>query len=598
MDEDEVMVDTGEERAWRRVRWCLWGLAAILAAWSWRRWPDVQVDFGRELYVPWRLTLGDALHRDVAWFNGPLSAWWNALWFKLVGTSLTTLIAVNLALLILTLELFTDSIRRWAGNAAAAAGGALFLCIFAFGRYASIGNYNFVTPYSHELTHGLILSLGALRLLSRGQSRLSTLWAGVLLGLVLLTKAEVALAASAATIARLFAAPVGGRRILFGVGIAIPIALAFGILSYTLGAQDAPIALLGGWAHLGNASIRDLPFYRAILGSDDPWGNLTNMVRWAVGYLTVYGILVAICMRGSGSALRTLAARAGGVCLGLVIMGQAEGQWRHLASPFPILLLVVLAFQVRALLRARGHPDEPTRAADALALCIFAFLLMGKMILSPQLRHYGFVLALPATVVLTAVAVGCIPRWLIARGRPGEFLRAATLGGLAMIMLIHLGESHAWYHRRLFKSWPATAEHEVGTEGDVIRARWRGAEMAEALADLRQRLGPEDTLLVLPEGVMLNYLLRRRSPTRHVNFMPPELLIWGEATILAELKQSPPDVVAIVHKDTSEYGAARFGWDYGQKIWNWVDDSYERKAVYGAIPLVSSRFGIAIMERK
>ena len=184
MDEDEVMVETRGERTWGRVRWCLWGLAVILAAWSWRRWPDVQVDFGRELYVPWRLTVGDALHRDVAWFNGPLSAWWNALWFKLAGTSLTTLIAVNLILLLLTLELLTDSLRRWAGNAAAAAGGALFLCIFAFGRYAAIGNYNFVTPYSHELTHGLILTLGALRLLSRGQTSYSTLGAGVLLGLV------------------------------------------------------------------------------------------------------------------------------------------------------------------------------------------------------------------------------------------------------------------------------------------------------------------------------------------------------------------------------------------------------------------------------
>jgi hypothetical protein len=598
VDEDEVMVETRGERTWGRVRWCLWGLAVILAAWSWRRWPDVQVDFGRELYVPWRLTVGDALHRDVAWFNGPLSAWWNALWFKLAGTSLTTLIAVNLILLLLTLELLTDSLRRWAGNAAAAAGGALFLCIFAFGRYASIGNYNFVTPYSHELTHGLILTLGALRLLSRGQTSYSTLGAGVLLGLVLLTKVEVALAASAATVLRLFAAPVGGRRALFGVGVAIPIALAFGILFYTLGAGNAPAALVGGWAHLGNSSVRELPFYRAILGSDDPWGNLTRMGRWAAGYLAAYGVLVAICMRGSGAALKTRAARAGGVFLGLVIMAQTEDLWRQLASPFPLLLLVVLTAQARALLQARGRPGESATTADALALSLFALLLMGKMILNPQLGHYGFVLALPASMVLAAVAVGRIPSWLGTRGKPGEFFQATTLGALAMVMLIHLGESHAGYHRRLFKSWPAATEYEVGTGGDVIRARWRGEEMAEALADLQQRLGPEDTLLVLPEGVMLNYLLRRRSPTRHVNFMPPELLIWGEETILAELKQSPPDVVAIVHKDTSEYGAARFGWDYGQQIWDWIDDSYERKAVYGAIPLVSSRFGIAIMEPK
>jgi hypothetical protein len=589
---------SGGDRTWNRVRWCLWGLAVILAAWSWRRWPDVQVDFGRELYAPWRLTQGDSLHRDVAWFNGPLSAWWNAFWFKLAGTSLTTLIAVNLALLLLTLELLTDSLRRWAGNAAAAAGGALFLCIFAFGRYASIGNYNFVTPYSHELTHGLILSLGALHLLSRGRSNLSMLGAGLCLGLVFLTKAEVALAASVATVVRLFAAPVGGWRAIFAVGIAIPIVSAYGILSYTLGAQSAPVALLGGWAHLGNSAVRELPFYQAILGSDNPRGNLAHMGRLAVGYLAVSGALVAICMRGTATVLQARTARVGGVFLGLVIMLLGSGLWRQLARPFPVLLLIVLALQVRALLQARGHPGESTRTADALALSLFAFLLMGKMILSPQLQHYGFVLALPASMVLAAVAVGRIPSWLDARGKPGVFFQSTTLGVLAMVMLIHLGESHAWYHRRLFKSWPASTEYEVGSGADAIRARWRGEEMADALADLQQRLGPEDTLLVLPEGVMLNYLLRRCSPTRHVNFMPPELLIWGEETILAELQRSPPDVVAIVHKDTSEYGAARFGWDYGQQIWNWIDDSYERKAVYGAIPLVSSRFGIAIMEPK
>ena len=39
------------------------GLA--LLAWTWRAWPDPLVDFGRELYVPWRLAEGDALFRDV-----------------------------------------------------------------------------------------------------------------------------------------------------------------------------------------------------------------------------------------------------------------------------------------------------------------------------------------------------------------------------------------------------------------------------------------------------------------------------------------------------------------------------------------------------
>src|SRR5207244_2543655 len=75
------------------------GVAALgMLAWSWGTWPDVLVDFGRELYVPWRLTAGDVLYRDIAYFNGPLSPYVNAAWFALFGASLRVLALVNFAL--------------------------------------------------------------------------------------------------------------------------------------------------------------------------------------------------------------------------------------------------------------------------------------------------------------------------------------------------------------------------------------------------------------------------------------------------------------------------------------------------------------------
>ncbi|HEY1628509.1 MAG TPA: hypothetical protein VGF52_01550, partial [Tepidisphaeraceae bacterium] len=43
----------------------------IMLAWTWGTWPDPIVDFGRELYVPWQLTQGKILYRDIAYFNGP-----------------------------------------------------------------------------------------------------------------------------------------------------------------------------------------------------------------------------------------------------------------------------------------------------------------------------------------------------------------------------------------------------------------------------------------------------------------------------------------------------------------------------------------------
>ena len=47
--------------------------AAAMIAETWGTWNDVLIDFGRELYVPWRLTEGDVPFRDVVHFNGPIS---------------------------------------------------------------------------------------------------------------------------------------------------------------------------------------------------------------------------------------------------------------------------------------------------------------------------------------------------------------------------------------------------------------------------------------------------------------------------------------------------------------------------------------------
>ena len=40
--------------------------AAAMLLWTWGTWPDILVDFGRELYMPWQITKGQVLYRDLA----------------------------------------------------------------------------------------------------------------------------------------------------------------------------------------------------------------------------------------------------------------------------------------------------------------------------------------------------------------------------------------------------------------------------------------------------------------------------------------------------------------------------------------------------
>src|SRR5579872_5844251 len=73
------------------------GFALVLLKASWRTWPEPLVDFGRELYLPWRLSHGAVLYRDVDDFYGPLSQYVNAGLFRVFGVGFTTLIVANLA---------------------------------------------------------------------------------------------------------------------------------------------------------------------------------------------------------------------------------------------------------------------------------------------------------------------------------------------------------------------------------------------------------------------------------------------------------------------------------------------------------------------
>jgi hypothetical protein len=82
---------------------------------------------------------------------------------------------------------------------------------------------------------------------------------------------------------------------------------------------------------------------------------------------------------------------------------------------------------------------------------------------------------------------------------------------------------------------------------------------------------------------MINYLTRRRTSVPYVNFMPPEMMAFGEAAIVRAFDAHPPDYVLIVERTTSEYGHAAFGADeaYGALLMSWIRARYRTVAGIG-----------------
>jgi len=176
----------------------LTAIGAAMLRMSWRKWPDVLVDYGRELYVPWRLNEGEVLYRDILHFYGPLSDYLNAFLFKVFGTSMMTLVFFNIALVAALTYLIYRIFSATTDRLVAAAASATFLTAFAFSQNVITGNYNYVCPYSYEVTHGMALSFLAIYCFVNYLRKQAASWLGIIgfsLGMIFLCKMEIFLSA-------------------------------------------------------------------------------------------------------------------------------------------------------------------------------------------------------------------------------------------------------------------------------------------------------------------------------------------------------------------------------------------------------------------
>jgi 4-amino-4-deoxy-L-arabinose transferase-like glycosyltransferase len=580
----------------------------VLAFWSWRKWPDLLVDFGHQLYIPWQLAVGKLLYKDIVIFHGPLSQYFNALWFKLFGPSLTVLIFVNLAILAGITVVLYKTVRRFADSLTATTVCIVLLTLFGFSQYVQVGNYNYITPYTHESTHGIALTAAMILALSHYLTRgghVAAAISGVCLGLALLTRAEAAVAAVAVAllgfvIASFVGPPSASSKrdgVVLFCGMALAPALGFYLyfLSY-LPAEQALPAVGQGFSALSGEVVRNV-FFMQILGLDNPGDNLSRMFTMFVGIVifVLFAVAADVVSRRATRNTRLTAIVLGSVFLLALYLEFDLLPWLDIPRALPLTTSLALVVFVALLVK---HPRRTELWPTLLPMVLwttFALSLLSKMALNVHLYHYGFYLAMPATLVLVICLTYWIPEVLRRTWGRGVVFRTLALVILAAASVYYLNRSHKLYR---LKDFP------VGKGGDTIftygpKVHISGLVTALALEWIEEKTSREATFVGLPEGIMLNYLSRRTTTSPYVTFMMTEMIVFGEKRILDDLKARPSDYVLLVDKDTSEFGVGPFGTDprYGQQIMDWVNRQYTPIAVVGDEPLQGRDFGIKILKR-
>lgn len=89
---------------------------------------------------------------------------------------------------------------------------------------------------------------------------------------------------------------------------------------------------------------------------------------------------------------------------------------------------------------------------------------------------------------------------------------------------------------------------------------------------------PEDKVVVLPEGCIINYLTDRKGDNYYYNLSPLFYTdVFTEDRVINHFEQNLPEYFIILPIDNIEYGSSFFTVDYAQKFYDLVVNNYDLK---------------------
>ncbi|MDD4939173.1 MAG: hypothetical protein PHE18_07510 [Candidatus Omnitrophica bacterium] len=580
------------EELWRkgRVSFIIISLSFLyLMSFSWLKWGDLIVDVGREMYVPLKLFEGKILYRDIFYIYGPLSPYFNALLFKIFGPHLYSLFLSGALTAALT-AFFTYKVSRFFLSVFFSTFvTAAFLFVLAFGQYVYFGNYNFILPYSYSSVHAAALSLGALYLFFIWVKDGKYAWLCALFcALTLLSRLEMGLMLIFSILATLAAFSVDSW---FKLVSRLCLACAVSALTFILFLSGKTVlqkSILDIWI---KSTFPNFTFTGWLSGASALKPNLIVLLKNILHYAALCGIFYA-----GGYALglakkvkplfgrRCLFFLAASISLGAGFLFYKRFFTYDLQ--FRGLPVICLAAGAVSLVKRKSGPEY----LFIFTLSLFSLLLTSRVLLRVWAGHYGFYILVPGLIIYYAFFLR-ICADILKAGTARNFFRSAFTFILVLFIAGHFAVSRYCYNRRTLK-----VSSPKGSLYVFDNLRERG--LKDLLGFLDENTEKDETLVVFPEGVTINFLSGRENPLYYYSYHPVDLAVpEAEERVVSEMRANKVDYVVLTQRMTEEYGYPVFGRDYAAKILKYVSENYVLYRQFGPFPFTSGEYGTALFKR-
>jgi hypothetical protein len=516
-------------------------LSVGLAIYTWGKWGDPLIDVGVEFEVAWKILEGRVLYRDVAFNHGPFSPHFNSALLWLFGIHVGSFVFGGFISAGLGSALVYFICRRFLGPCGSVAMISVFLLENVFQHYYLNGCFNFILPYSFSAVHGILFALGAILILFRhleSRSVTALAFTGVFAGFSLLCKIEIgaSILLTLTGLSLFFGRqiwPGKHRVLLFSSCWAIPLVIvtSSGYLPF-IWASSFEKVVCENVLKPTLVDFRSNVFFLKALGVDNILESASqiaiSMVFWSLGCLAAWMISKTLHTESLLPPRKYLIG-ALGVFIVVLLSSWFTISYITLYRYLPVMCLSVVAMTSR---HAFGSPTRiDGNTVGTWAFGLFAFLCMGRILLNVGTFQYGFFMALPALILSGVFLSYLVPTWL---GLLGTRRRVYTFIILLFIVFQSV-RNFVVYSSPMFRSKSVEIR---GVNGQMMaHPMYVYGAIQVAMEYLADFSSPEQTLLVIPEGVAINFLAGIRNPTSYSLFMPPELNAPGVEDKLMNMGQ-------------------------------------------------------------
>ena len=534
---------------------------------------DLFMDCGREAYLPELMLKGKILFRDIFGMYNPLSYQINAFLYLIFGTSLKTLYGAayfNAFLMLIGIyfisKLFISRFYSFVIT-------LLIMSLYVFGCYSIhsyLFPYSFAFPYATTLlTFSVLFSLLYIK---NENNKVLIYLSSLLLGFSFANKPDFAVCLIP-VILLFFFKKESIKTVFTSVGLfLLPVVLSYLILIF----QGFTL----------NDFINYMVFIRKFFHTEEQVFYTVNhlMQPWDLHNFKILfkDFINFTCFCVSGILLFHLFTKKiyfkilGFVLLPLYLMyGLRYAEITHHSMCFSWILLpliIILYFTVKA--------QKTVEDKMLIFLIVTGFLSMWRINFLPVSKPSCAVYMILPIIALWIYFIRYTPEYL--KNINYRLYLSVTFIILSVLNIVNIKTGNIkWLDKIQVKdSYTYTLKSFTYLFGNL--EDW-----------INNNTKAKESVLVMPEGVMLNFTTGRPTKPMYYHLIPNHISTLGETNVVEGLDADRPDYIIITNTNYDMYGHTKMCKDFGLKICDFVEKNYtlqeEIDTLHGNNSLLSAK---------